>query len=52
MGIFPEMLVCGDITVTTSCTDLAITILSIRLITCGSILYTVATVNTQLYQVF
>ena len=23
MGIFPEMLVCGDITVTTSCTDLA-----------------------------
>ena len=23
MGIFPEMLVCGDITLTTSCTDLA-----------------------------
>ena len=37
MGIFPEMLVCGDITVTTLCTKLAM--LSIRSVLCGSILH-------------
>ena len=39
MGVFSEMLMCGDITVTTLCTKLTCRHAAYQLVLCGSILH-------------